>query len=341
STTRHGALMIHDELSGFLGQMDRYSGGRGSAADRSFYLQAYNGGPFTIDRVSREAVALGNASLSMVAGVQPEPMREIARGSTDDGLLQRMLVIVLTRPRRSQDRPIPDVVGRYERLLEALVFMCDEGGRTLHLSPGARRLREELEAEHLEMCVREETRKFAGWAGKQNGVFARLCVLFHAVDHADKMLIWEEDPRNVGLPPEEVPESVAARVVRIMRGFLRPHARAFYLGLLQQSENQEALQKIGNYILAHRPDTFGMRDVKRHAQGLRGAQTKAVAELLTELSSLGWIDQVLDLSRSPAMPVNPARWRVNPKVHDRFSGRAGEEQARRAAWLEKFEGDAE
>src|SRR5262249_25506572 len=39
-----GVLCLQDELSGFFGMMDRYAGDRGGMKDRSFWLQAWNGG---------------------------------------------------------------------------------------------------------------------------------------------------------------------------------------------------------------------------------------------------------------------------------------------------------
>jgi Protein of unknown function (DUF3987) len=39
----NGVLMVQDELSGFFGSMDKYSGHRGAAKDRGFWLQSYNG----------------------------------------------------------------------------------------------------------------------------------------------------------------------------------------------------------------------------------------------------------------------------------------------------------
>ena len=39
-----GVLLHQDELSGWFGSMDKYSGHRGAAKDRGFWLQSYNGG---------------------------------------------------------------------------------------------------------------------------------------------------------------------------------------------------------------------------------------------------------------------------------------------------------
>jgi hypothetical protein len=40
-----GILVKRDELTGWLGSMEKYAG-RGSGADRAFWLQSFDGGPF-------------------------------------------------------------------------------------------------------------------------------------------------------------------------------------------------------------------------------------------------------------------------------------------------------
>lgn len=91
-----GLLCYQDEMSGWFGSMDKYSGGRGAAKDRAFWLEAYNGGHYSVQRVGRGSVFIENLSVSLVGGIQPEPVRKIADDSVDDGLLQRLLPIMLT-----------------------------------------------------------------------------------------------------------------------------------------------------------------------------------------------------------------------------------------------------
>ena len=99
-----GVLCYQDELSGWFGSMDKYSGARGSAKDRAFWLEAYNGGSYTVNRIQRGTVFIEHLSVSMLGGIQPEPIRKLAGDSDDDGLLQRFIPIVLR----------PAVIGRDE-----------------------------------------------------------------------------------------------------------------------------------------------------------------------------------------------------------------------------------
>jgi hypothetical protein len=80
-----GVLLEQDELSGLVGRMDKYSGARGAQADRADLLSAYNGGAHIVDRVGRGTVFIPHLSISILGGIQPEPMRKLADGGEDDG----------------------------------------------------------------------------------------------------------------------------------------------------------------------------------------------------------------------------------------------------------------
>jgi hypothetical protein len=63
-------LLYQDELSGFFGAMDKYSGGRGANKDRGFWLQSFNGGPYGYNRISRGSGIVPNLAASMLGGIQ-------------------------------------------------------------------------------------------------------------------------------------------------------------------------------------------------------------------------------------------------------------------------------
>jgi hypothetical protein len=66
-----GVLCLQDELSGWFGAMDKYSSGRGAAKDRAFWLQAYNGGSYALNRIGRGAALIRNNGISVLGGIQP------------------------------------------------------------------------------------------------------------------------------------------------------------------------------------------------------------------------------------------------------------------------------
>ena len=116
----NGVLMVQDELSGFFGSMDKYSGHRGAAKDRGFWLQAYNGGQSALNRIGRGAEIIPNLSVSLLGGIQPDVIRRLSAESYDDGFLQRMLLVMMRPADAGKDVPTPEVSKEYAELIEQL-----------------------------------------------------------------------------------------------------------------------------------------------------------------------------------------------------------------------------
>ena len=79
AVTPAGVLMKLDEFSGWFGAMEHYNSGKGAAADRAVWLQAWNGGPYAVNRISRGAKLIGNLSVSLLGGIQPRADSESRR----------------------------------------------------------------------------------------------------------------------------------------------------------------------------------------------------------------------------------------------------------------------
>ncbi|RVD64091.1 DUF3987 domain-containing protein, partial [Mesorhizobium sp. M7A.F.Ca.ET.027.03.2.1] len=244
----NGVLCLQDELSGWFGSMDKYSGNRGAAKDRAFWLQSFNGGNYTVNRIGRGAVWIDNLSVSMLGGIQPEPMRKVAGDAVDDGLLQRLFPIVLGSASIGKDEPTPPVVAMYAALVERLHGLSKPlaGGMievSLRFDEGAQAVRNELEAKHHAMAAGWEAvnKKLAAHIGKYDGLFARLCAIWHCVESTGNR------------PASEVKEDTARRVAAFLHDFLFPHAITFYADVLGLSERHDALLATAGWILAHQP----------------------------------------------------------------------------------------
>jgi putative DNA primase/helicase len=84
---------------GFFKSLDR----PGHEADRSFYLEAWNGlGSFTFDRIGRGTTHIPHACLALFGGIQPGPLASYLRGSFSgeecDGFIQRFQLLMYPDP---------------------------------------------------------------------------------------------------------------------------------------------------------------------------------------------------------------------------------------------------
>jgi len=113
-----GTLIKRDELTGWIGEMDRYSNATRASSDRAFWLKAWDGGPYNYDRIGRGELFIENLSVSVLGGIQPDRLAEL-KNLTSDGLLQRFLPVIMTEASFTLDEPTN--VNPYWALIRHLV----------------------------------------------------------------------------------------------------------------------------------------------------------------------------------------------------------------------------
>ncbi len=241
----------------------------------------------------------------MLGGIQPEALRQVASASIDDGLMARLLPIMIRGATGGQDKR--NLPTEYEALIKRLHRMPDD--YTLEFADGAFAIREDLERKHLELMALESVnKKLASHIGKYNGIFVRLCIIWHCI----------EEPTE-----GYVSKDIAQRVADFMHKFLLPHAVAFYVGLLGLSDDHDRLKAIAGFILARHLDKITNRDVQRGDRTMRGLTKPDIERIFHQLDALGWL--ICD----PDSPPNKPQWGINPVVHVEFAKRAKQESDRR------------
>jgi Protein of unknown function (DUF3987) len=177
----------------------------------------------------------------------------------------------------------------------------------LKFSEGAQTLRNELAAKHQELTGWQYiNKKLANHIGKYDGIFGRLCVLWHCIEHAKGPL------------PQVLTEQTARQVADFMHRFLLPHATAFYAAILETSDDHDRLSKIADHILDRNLTTISARDVQAAVRSARDLKSYDVQGLFEQLEAFGWL-----LKPAEHFKRKDARhWDINPRVHERFVDRA-------------------
>lgn len=315
-----GIICVQDELSGWFGAIEKYSGGKGSAKDRSFWLQAFGGGSFAVDRIGRKSTLVENLSISILGGVQPDPIRKIVHEATDDGLIQRFFPIVLQPSQPDEDDECEDVDTGYNELIDTLYAMkpIDSilGPRPLQFDEGAQIIRRDLATKHHKSvaAIERVNKKLAAHIGKFDGLFPRLCIIWHCIEHA---MSAPDQPLE-----EYVSEETARRVSIFLSKFLMRHSMAFYSGILGLADDHSALQDVAGYILAHKVEFVTQRTLQRGSRGMRKLTREQGARIFEQLEAFGWLEQANKRADAP-------RWDVNPKVHELYEAQANHERERR------------
>jgi hypothetical protein len=98
--------------------MSRYSGGQ----DNEFWLEAWNGGHYTVERMSRPAISIDHLLVGVVGGMQPDKLARSFKGDLD-GMTARVL---FSWPPEPAYQPLahdiaelePEIVNALTRLVE-------------------------------------------------------------------------------------------------------------------------------------------------------------------------------------------------------------------------------
>jgi Protein of unknown function (DUF3987)/RepB DNA-primase N-terminal domain len=309
-----GVYCSRDELGGWFGAMDKYAGNRGAAADRGFWLSAYNGDDYAVDRIGRGSGVIEHLSVSILGGIQPEPARKLLDDGNDDGLLQRLIPIMLCPCDVGKDEPMSQAVDRYNDLVRSMYNRLQNSFfNDLKFTAEARAIRQRLEIKHRDlMQFPLYNRKLQAHIGKYNGLFARLCLIWHLIEH------WSD------AFPSDVDAHTAQRVARFMHEYLLPNAFAFYSEMTGLSADHDHLLAIAGYILAYGLTRVTNRDVQRGDGTMRRLGRQDLEKLFTTLDGCGWGDYV------PGRRfTDPPSLTVNPEVHRRFARYAGQQREQR------------
>lgn len=312
-----GVLCVRDELSGWIGSMDSYKAS-GAGADRAAWLETYNGGPRSIDRVTRGSIHVKNWSVCMVGGIQPDTMRRIAKNIGGDGLLQRFMPIIATLTANVGEDRAPDreAMEAFSALFDQLAGIAP-GKQAVTMTEAAHQARDRIERHAKLMSAVFDNDHMRAWLGKWNGLFARLVLTFHVIECAEA---------HVHPSAQQVSGETAEKVERLMCGVLLHHAIHFYTNVIDAHDRQEHIRQLARLMLAKKWSRMTMRDIAQQwkvARKLEQWETRAVVDSLV---TMGWLEpDVEDIG----LDRKPRSWDVNPAVHDRFTQQAEEERLRR------------
>ena len=309
SRTERELLVKRDELSGWIGAMEKYSATtKAAGADRAFWLQAFDGGPYMVDRIKRGETYIPNLSVSLIGGIQPARLAEF-HGLTSDGLLQRFIPIMMRPSTLGQDRACDD--GAYGLLILRLIFAKPQ---RLTFDDSALAIMNELRRHlhELEQASGGLADGFQAFLGKLPGLAASLALILHIAGDPDK---------GAARP---IPEKIAANVHRLVVDFILPHAFAFYR-TAEGTASGDRLQRLASYILTSRKRGIVASDLTSNVADLRGLTVSEVNDRLSPLEAGGWLDPV-----EPKLGRLNRKWTVRPEVFTLFEQRAHQEAARKA-----------
>lgn len=300
-----GTMHFRDELAGWLMSFDRYSPG-----GREFWLEAYGGRPFVIDRKgAKEPVTIPFNGVTVLGGIQPAKLAGALFDAPDDGLTARFLwawpdKVAFRRPQRLAD--MSALENAYRRL-DSLGWGQDTEGRqapiVLPLSAPAADVFERWQAENA-VIDDDSSSLFKSFVGKMDGAVLRLALIAELVAWA---FTGGEEPRQISL------NSLVAAA-----GFADDYAKPMALRVygdaaLPEAERNAAV--LARYVRKDGLTTINKRDLKRspHKSHLSALRTAAAMDAaISHLVDSGWLLSTDD-GNSQGRPRGD--YLVNPAIH--------------------------
>jgi putative DNA primase/helicase len=302
-----GLLVIRDELTGWLAELDR----EGRQGERAFFLSAWNGDtPFTIDRIGRGSVQVPACCVSMLGAITPARLQSylpdaLVDGPSNDGLIQRFQVQVWPDPPRAWryiDRPPARnqiVAGLFERIFnwdsdlpaafrfgaEAQEFFRDWLGDLEH----------KIRSDELNPALISHLAKY-------RKLMPALALILAT---ADQLLMQGQlyDPPMACLH--------SAKQAARWCAYLESHARRIYACVVTPTMHAAADLATKLKAKAVGADgTFAVRDVYRHCWSRLDTPERVIAAL-NVLEDACWVQSVRNDSR-PGRPPN--LYFVNPRL---------------------------
>ncbi len=326
-------LIRQDEMSEWIASFDRYRSSGKGGADRGAYLRLYNGGRYTIDRVNRGTFAIPNWSACIIGGIQPGPIRQIAKDAADDGLLQRFCYCVPASQGRGEDRkPDAAALARYAALFPALgaltpgKFLSGEAHRVVLHAEAHRHRLDILELTEALAAMPDASDRMKSALGKWPGLWARMTLVFHLIALADARARGET-PKDVA----NVARGAATTATRYLREILLPHLMRADAVMFATEQTGHA-RWIAGFILSKGGDRIAARDIMRAYGSLRAPEhRRELLAVMESLETMGWVRPATQADGRP-----PVAWNVNPKVHTGFAERAKRERAERQATKDRI-----
>ncbi|MDA9821096.1 YfjI family protein [Paracoccaceae bacterium] len=291
-------LLNRDELAGWLSNMGRYSNG----SDREFWLEAYGGRPYTVERKSQDnPLNIDRLLASLCGNIQPEKLKEVLLKSADDGLTARMIFLFPEPVKPSITSPNYDL-----SLIEAALKRLDD--LKPHIDPHSEKFKPKLLT--LSIAAEETFNSYrlrhheaakglsgslASHTGKYPGLCLRLAAVFTFADWAISSAAEE---------PTKISDSAIQRAIMFIDHVIYPHAERIYLA---SDPIADSATKIAKWILDDAKMEITAREIYRaKLAGLkRQDETTKPIQLLIEA---GWLNRDRGSKGS-------VRYHVNPAVH--------------------------
>jgi hypothetical protein len=300
-----GVLLLRDELAGWLLNMSRYSNG---GSDRPFWLEAYTGGPYQVDRQKYPVpIFVSHLTIPVFGTIQPDRLAETLEDA-DDGLASRFLWAwpdTAHAFRKPSDAGDPSRAASALQRLAALTMPTDESGdpipRYVKLTPEGQSILVDFARD---MQAREHSAHglLKSSIGKARGQALRLALVLE--------YLWWCGGDHGAPEPVEISADAMRGATALMDAYFLPMA-ARVLGDASIPTAERNARTLAGWIVETKPQSVNVSDIRDNARlpGLRDSDAvKAAVQFLAEAN---WLERA-PTTGNAGRPRGD--WLVNPRI---------------------------
>jgi hypothetical protein len=272
-----GLLLHRDELAGWIGSFNRYSGG-GENGERQLWTEAYGGRAYNIDRVKlSEPIFIPHLTVGVLGSIQPDKLHVIT-GGADDGFASRFLwawpdpVEGFTLTREPVDAS--KQLDAFRHMFKLKLPSEDQGGRDprrIELSDEAAKQFEKFGGE-VKVSAMRTVGLLAGAFSKAPGHVLRLAMVI-------ELLGWLARPSS--LEPKVISSDSMLKAIKLVGDYFLPMAQRVFNEAAIPLEEQRVMMLIG-WLKDHDVRKFNARETRRTIGGIlrESAHMNATCKIL-------------------------------------------------------------
>jgi hypothetical protein len=296
-----GIQLIGDELAGLFLNFGRYTSGQ----DREFWLEAWNGKYFVVERMGRPPVVVEHLLVGVTGGFQPDKLIRSFEGD-DDGIYARFL---FGWPQEPTYKPLandvaedePELINAFGRLIDLPAGADGAVSKKIDLAADAvsefEQFRQFLHASKASLDGRERE-----WWAKGGTHVLRLAGTLAYLDWS-----WKG-----GAEPAKVTATFMNAAIRLWRDYFWPHSRAA-LRQVGLSDRHRDARRVLRWIRGNNKHQISVKDIRREALGQKFNAEQTTA-LMDRLVKAGWL-RVIPPDEPSKQGGRPTfRWNVNPAL---------------------------
>lgn len=291
-----GFLMLLDEMENWLKRVNDPRSGD----DRGCWIQGYETGAYTADRVTAGTISAENMALAIYGNVQPAVFRAHIEMAATDGLMQRFLPVVVDWEKTVMWEDTPEYMtskGIFDELCRTLFAMKPTD---YYLSPEAKELFRDFSRWYLDLRRSEMLVKsgnvYMTALGKSEGTCLRLALIFQLI----------QSPESTTVSVKTMGQAINA-----MKEFFIPSMRYAFVGVAEQGSM--LAEWVIEYIIhmSSIKDTIALADLKRAArrklQGMSSSEADMeIRYIMADLEDAKYIIRIETVGKTIVWAIDPA-----------------------------------